>query len=203
MMENLGVEHGCMVKCRSATLPKGNYVKLRPQAKSFLDIANPKAVLENTLRNFSALTKVRARAPGWDHLLTGRASGFSSIGFSSFVLSSLLRYWLIDRVGLQGATIRIFYNAKQYDIDVVDIKPRDAGAISIVDTDVNVDFDAPADYVEPEYKPKPRAAAQVCPAPVHELSRRPILTPGSDWRIVSSSRAAIQRRRVRGRRGAC
>jgi len=110
MMENLGVAHGDMVKIKSATLPKGQYVKLRPQSKTFLDIANPKAVLENTLRNFSALTK--------------------------------------------GATIRIFYNKKEFDIDVVDIKPRDSGAISIIDADVNVDFDAPADYVEPVYQPK-------------------------------------------------
>ena len=27
------------------------------QSKSFIDIANPKAVLENTLRSFSALTR--------------------------------------------------------------------------------------------------------------------------------------------------
>uniref|UniRef100_A0A6U2G3B6 Ubiquitin fusion degradation protein n=2 Tax=Hemiselmis andersenii TaxID=464988 RepID=A0A6U2G3B6_HEMAN len=109
MMENLGVGHGDMVKIKSATLPKGTYVKLRPQSKTFLDIANPKAVLENTLRNFSALTK--------------------------------------------GETIRILYNKKEFDIDVIEVKPREAGAISIVDTDVNVDFDAPADYVEPVYKP--------------------------------------------------
>ena len=32
---------------------------------------------------------------------------------------------------------------------------RDHGAISIVDADVNVDFDTPADYVEPERKPRP------------------------------------------------
>lgn len=111
MMQNLGVEHGDLVKVESATLPKGTYVKLRPQSKSFIDIANPKAVLENTLRSFSALTR--------------------------------------------GSTIRIHYNQKQYDIDVVDIQPRDHGAISIVDTDVNVDFDTPADYVEPVRQPKP------------------------------------------------
>ena len=50
MMQNLGVEHGDLVKVESATLPKGTYVKLRPQTKAFIDIANPKAVLENTLR---------------------------------------------------------------------------------------------------------------------------------------------------------
>lgn len=111
MMQNLGVEHGDLIKVESATLPKGTYVKLRPQSKSFIEIANPKAVLENTLRSFSALTR--------------------------------------------GSTIRIHYNQKQYDIDVVDIKPRDHGAISIVDTDVNVDFDTPADYVEPARQPAP------------------------------------------------
>ena len=72
-------------------------MKLRPQSKTFLDIANPKAVLENTLRSFSALTK--------------------------------------------GETIRIIYNKKEYDIDVVDVQPRERGAICIVDADVNVDFD--------------------------------------------------------------
>jgi len=111
MMENLGVRYSELVKVRSATLPKGQYVKLRPQSKTFLDIANPKAVLENTLRSFSALTK--------------------------------------------GETIRITYNRKIYDIDVVDVKPRDHGAISIIDADVNVDFDAPADYEEPVYRPAP------------------------------------------------
>jgi len=50
MMQNLGVEHGDLVKVESATLPKGTFVKLRPQSKAFIDIANPKAVLENTLR---------------------------------------------------------------------------------------------------------------------------------------------------------
>jgi len=114
MMENLGLGHGEMVKCKSATLPKGSYVKLRPQSKAFLDIANPKAVLENTLRNFSALTK--------------------------------------------GQTVRIMYNRKEYDIDVVDVKPQEHGAISIVDADVNVDFDAPADYVEPVRKPVAKRA---------------------------------------------
>ena len=39
---------------------------------------------------------------------------------------------------MQGSTIRIFYNTKQYDIDVIDIKPATAGAISCQDTDLNV-----------------------------------------------------------------
>jgi ubiquitin fusion degradation protein 1 len=34
----------------------GQYVKLRPQTKDFLDISNPKAVLETTLRTYTCLT---------------------------------------------------------------------------------------------------------------------------------------------------
>lgn len=45
MMSNLGVGLGDIVKVKSATLPKGKYVKLRPQSKTFLDIANPKVTI--------------------------------------------------------------------------------------------------------------------------------------------------------------
>ena len=40
----------------SATLPKGKFVKFQPQSSNFLEISNHKAVLENSLRHFSALT---------------------------------------------------------------------------------------------------------------------------------------------------
>ncbi|CAN1261595.1 Ubiquitin recognition factor in ER-associated degradation protein 1 [Linum perenne] len=41
---------------KNVTLPKGTYVKLQPHTKDFLDITNPKAILETTLRNYSCLT---------------------------------------------------------------------------------------------------------------------------------------------------
>ena len=56
MMQNLVMEEGDIVAIRSATLPKGTYVKLQPHTQDFLDITNPKAVLETTLRGFSCLT---------------------------------------------------------------------------------------------------------------------------------------------------
>lgn len=57
IMENLHLQEGDMLHVRSATIPKGTYVKLQPQTSDFVKISNPKAVLEATLRNFSALTK--------------------------------------------------------------------------------------------------------------------------------------------------
>lgn len=104
MMQNLLLTEGDIVRCAYTSLKKGNYVKLRPQTKDFLDISNPKAVLETTLRSYTCLT----------------------------VNDSIL----------------INYNNKRYFIDIVEAKPDDA--ISIVDTDCEVDFAPPLDYVEPE-----------------------------------------------------
>ena len=48
MMQNLLLQEGDIVKLKSVSLPKGTYVKLRPQSKDFLDITNPKAVCVHT-----------------------------------------------------------------------------------------------------------------------------------------------------------
>ena len=56
MMQNLLLQEGDLVNIRSANLPKGRFVKLQPHTKDFLDISNPRAVLETTLRGFSCLT---------------------------------------------------------------------------------------------------------------------------------------------------
>eukprot|EP00871_Galdieria_phlegrea_P004784 jgi/Galph1/5306/GphlegSOOS_G3988.1 len=57
MMQNLAVSEGELIKIRNANLPKGTFVKLRPQSSEFLAISDPKAVLEARLRNFSCLTQ--------------------------------------------------------------------------------------------------------------------------------------------------
>jgi ubiquitin fusion degradation protein 1 len=56
MMQNMLLEVGDMVKLRNVSLPKGTYVKLQPATSDFLDISNPKAVLERTLRSYTCLT---------------------------------------------------------------------------------------------------------------------------------------------------
>ncbi|RRT65771.1 hypothetical protein BHE74_00041729, partial [Ensete ventricosum] len=104
MMQNLLLQEGDIVRVKNATLPKGTYVKLQPHTKDFLDISNPKAILETTLRNFSCLTT--------------------------------------------GDSIMVAYNNKKYYIDIVETKP--SSAISIIETDCEVDFAPPLDYKEPE-----------------------------------------------------
>ncbi|KAI3765506.1 hypothetical protein L2E82_15542 [Cichorium intybus] len=104
MMENLVLQEGDIVRVKNVTLPKGTYVKLQPHTKDFLDISNPKAILETTLRNFSCLTT--------------------------------------------GDSIMVAYNNKKYYIDIIESKP--SHAITIIETDCEVDFAPPLDYKEPE-----------------------------------------------------
>ncbi|XP_061351226.1 uncharacterized protein LOC133296288 [Gastrolobium bilobum] len=116
MMENMLLQEGDIVRVKNVTLPKGTYVKLQPHTKDFLDISNPKAILETTLRNFSCLTT--------------------------------------------GDSIMVAYNNKKYYIDIIETKP--ANAISIIETDCEVDFAPPLDYKEPE---KPIAPLSTGKAP--------------------------------------
>ncbi|EER19967.1 conserved hypothetical protein [Perkinsus marinus ATCC 50983] len=56
MMQNLVLQEGDIVRVKNVSLPKGRSVKLQPVTKDFLEIHNPRAILENSLRNFAALT---------------------------------------------------------------------------------------------------------------------------------------------------
>lgn len=57
MMRNLILEEGEMIEVESVTLPVARFSKFQPLSSEFLDITNPKAVLENSLRNFACLSK--------------------------------------------------------------------------------------------------------------------------------------------------
>jgi len=124
MMQNMNIHEGDLISLRSATVPKGTYVKLQPQKTSFIQLQNPKAVLEATLRKFSALTK--------------------------------------------GEMIRIFYNQKEYDIAIVDVKAEGGAqtdAVCIIEADVEVDFVTPADHVEPAPTSAPQQQPIARPIP--------------------------------------
>ncbi|XP_041079646.1 ubiquitin recognition factor in ER-associated degradation protein 1 [Polyodon spathula] len=110
MMQNLLLEEGGLVQVESVNLMVATYSKFQPQSPDFLDITNPKAVLENALRNFACLTT--------------------------------------------GDVVAINYNEKVYELRVMETKPDKA--VSIIECDMNVDFDAPLGYKEPERRPQQR-----------------------------------------------
>lgn len=56
MMHNLLLQEGDTIQIESVSLPVATFSRFQPQTTDFLDISNPKAVLENGLRNFACLT---------------------------------------------------------------------------------------------------------------------------------------------------
>ena len=56
MLQTLALDPGDLLQIKSTDLPPGSFVKLQPQSPAFLEITDPKAVLENAFRNFACLT---------------------------------------------------------------------------------------------------------------------------------------------------
>jgi ubiquitin fusion degradation protein 1 len=119
MMQNLLIEEGTLITVTNVSLPKATFVKLQPQSVDFLEISNPRAVLEHALRNFSCVT--------------------------------------------MNDIIQIQYNNKNYHLALKEVIP--APAACIIETDCNVDFDAPVGYVEPERVPSNSVRSSACPSP--------------------------------------
>lgn len=57
IMQNLFLKEGEDVKVEYCKLPTATYAKFQPQNAAFLEISDPKAVLENAFRTFACLTK--------------------------------------------------------------------------------------------------------------------------------------------------
>jgi len=57
MMNNLLLQEGGLVTLESVSMPTAEFAKFQPQSVDFLDITNPKAVLERALRTFACLTE--------------------------------------------------------------------------------------------------------------------------------------------------
>ncbi|RLV96022.1 Ubiquitin fusion degradation protein 1 [Spathaspora sp. JA1] len=56
MMNTLQLNPGGLIKINNCDLQLGKFVKIEPQSVDFLDISDPRAVLENVFRKFSTLT---------------------------------------------------------------------------------------------------------------------------------------------------
>ena len=91
----------------------------------------------------------------------------------------------------KGETFRILYNKRKYDIGVVEVRPEGGSfgpgqpqAVCIIETDINLDFEAPADYVEPTAPPPAASAPATSP-----LEKSPICAPLARHTLRTASRA--------------
>ena len=117
MMQTLNLDVGDMIQIKTTSLELAKLVKLQPQSVKFLDVSDPRAVLENAFRNFAAVTK--------------------------------------------GDVFAFEYNGEIYEMAVLDVKPETPKmGVSMIETDVSVDFAPPVGYVEPSVqKPSSRAGS--------------------------------------------
>ena len=80
------------LKVESATLPVATFSKFQPLSKDFLDLSNPKAVLEMRLRHFACLSKGDIVAINYNkkiyelNVLETKVSSFSSDDIKDFQL---------------------------------------------------------------------------------------------------------------------
>lgn len=112
IISQLQAQSGDILRIALVTLPKATFVRFRPASVALLRVFNPRALLENGLRNYVALT--------------------------------------------EGDSFSVEYNKQFYGIEVLEVRP--AGAASIIETDVEVDFGPPRDAM-PKDAPKPSDAA--------------------------------------------
>lgn len=108
MMKRLNLNEGDGIRLYGTRLPKGKFVKLQPQSVTFLELSDPKAVLEQAMRAYTVISP--------------------------------------------GDIIEIHYNMMTFELLVMEVQP-DAAGISVLNTDLEVDFAPPVGYVEPERKP--------------------------------------------------
>jgi len=72
MMENLFLEEGAEVILRNVTLNKGTFMKIRPHETAFIDLGDPKAILEREMINYACIFKgdtININHQGRDYLI--------------------------------------------------------------------------------------------------------------------------------------
>ena len=129
IMEHLLCTEGNNINIQLCHPLKGTYLKLKPRKTAFINLSNPKAILERFLsRDYPVIS--------------------------------------------MGDTISINHLDTIYHIDVTECEP--GNSIDIVNTNINLDFDAPLDYVEPS-----------------KMSETPVLEANSNIQVPTPTNSKI------------
>ncbi|GKA54283.1 ubiquitin fusion degradation protein 1 homolog isoform X1 [Tanacetum coccineum] len=129
--EKSSFRRGRLLLVKKVNLPKGTYVKLATTYIGLFEYTNPKANVK-----------------------------FEEAGpmVLNYSLETTLRNFSCLTT---GDSIMVAYNNKQYYIDIIESKPKNA--ITIIETDCEVDFAPPLDYKEPEKPSKAPIQEQEVP----------------------------------------
>ena len=120
IMNNLCLKEDSIIRIEKVLLPKANFVKFQPQSVEFLDITNPKAVLEIALRSFACLST-------GDIITISYNDKIYELKVLETAPAALCKDSLTSAAGAACSL---------------------TNAVSIIECDLNVDFAHPVDYQE-------------------------------------------------------
>lgn len=123
MLKGMQIGVGELVTLTNVALPVGSFIEIQPQSIDFLDITDPRAVYLFLSSHTRCLPCVIVSL---EHSLRN----FATL--------------------TEGDCVAISYNERIYELLVLKVRPQDGrGGISVLETDLQVDFAPPLGYQEP------------------------------------------------------
>lgn len=130
MMRNLLIDEGDMVQVESVSLEVATFSKFQPQNSEFLDITNPKAVLENCLRNFACLTTGDVIAIKYNQKIYEMCVLETKPGNAVSIIECDMNVEFAAPVGYQEPTQEKKTTAEEMMVDPADLMPEPTGFIA-------------------------------------------------------------------------
>jgi len=130
MMKNLLLDEGDMVQVESVSLEVATFSKFQPQNSEFLDITNPKAVLENCLRNFACLTSGDVIAIKYNQKVYEMCVLETKPGNAVSIIECDMNVEFAAPVGYQEPTHEKKPAAEDMMVDPADLMPEPTGFIA-------------------------------------------------------------------------
>jgi ubiquitin fusion degradation protein 1 len=151
-LASLHIEYPMLFELRSGATDRVSHCGVLEFVAEEGMIIMPYWMMQNMLLQEGDIVRVKnAALPKGTYVkLQPHTSDFLGISNPKAILEKTLRSFSCLTT---GDSIMVAYNNKQYYIDIVEAKP--ASAVSIIETDCEVDFAPPLDYKEPEKPQRP------------------------------------------------
>ena len=137
MMHNLLLEEGEILNIECVSLPVATYARFQPQSEDFLDISNPKAVLENNLRSFACLTTGDIVAIKYNQRIYEMCVLETKPGSAVSIIECDMNVEFAPPVGYKEPTRPV--RPEENEIDPQDLMPEPAGFVAFKGEGVRLD----------------------------------------------------------------
>ncbi|KAL3271818.1 hypothetical protein HHI36_022288 [Cryptolaemus montrouzieri] len=154
MMQNMNLKEGDTVQVESVDLPVGTFSKFQPVTSDFLDITNPKAVLENCLRSFACLTTGDVIAVKYNQKIYELSVLETKPGNAISIIECDMNVEFAAPIGYKEPDSRKKQEEEDMSVDPADLMPEPSGFVAFRGTGNRLDGKKRKDSTEgPSPKP--------------------------------------------------